>query len=127
VPGGICPPISPALFRPSYLTRIDLDTSNIVMAWLDPMSIRIRVKMETGFTLLVFPGLDPGIAPTGEIRGDPRIKSGNDVEGTGGESVSARWCYSPFLFGGQTPGLLRQQPIHRAPHMQPSRIGRDID
>jgi hypothetical protein len=37
--------------------------------------------METGFTVLVIPGLDPGIAPTGGVRGDPRIKSGDDDDG----------------------------------------------
>jgi hypothetical protein len=30
--------------------------------------------------LLVIPGLDPGIAPTDGVRGDPRIKSGDDGE-----------------------------------------------
>jgi hypothetical protein len=29
----------------------------------------------------VIPGLDPGIAPAAGIRGDPRIKSGDDGEG----------------------------------------------
>jgi hypothetical protein len=39
--------------------------------------------METGFLVLVIPvpGLDPGIASTGGVHGDPRIKSGDDDDG----------------------------------------------
>ena len=36
--------------------------------------------METGFFVLVIPGLDPGIAPAAGDRGDPRIKSGDDED-----------------------------------------------
>jgi hypothetical protein len=38
--------------------------------------------METGFPVLVIPGHDPGIAPIDGVRGDPRIKSGDDEETT---------------------------------------------
>jgi hypothetical protein len=37
--------------------------------------------METGFVVLVIPGLDPGIASTDGVRFDPRITSGDDDEG----------------------------------------------
>jgi hypothetical protein len=36
--------------------------------------------METSF-IVVIPGRDPGIASTGGVRFDPRIKSGDDDEG----------------------------------------------
>jgi hypothetical protein len=36
--------------------------------------------METGFFVLVIPGLDPGITPAAGVRWDPRIKSGDDDE-----------------------------------------------
>jgi hypothetical protein len=42
-----------------------------------------RVQMETGFLRLAMAGPDPGIAPTGGVRGDPRITSGDDNEGAG--------------------------------------------
>jgi hypothetical protein len=37
--------------------------------------------METGFLVIVIPGLDPGIAPTDGVRLDPRIKSRDDDDG----------------------------------------------
>jgi hypothetical protein len=55
----------------------------------DPICIRITLRMETGFLVLVIPvpgrdpGIDPGIAPTGGVRGDPRITSGDDDEWMG--------------------------------------------
>jgi hypothetical protein len=43
------------------------------------MGVKIRIKMETWYLLpVVIPGLDPGIARAAGVRGDPRIKSGDD-------------------------------------------------
>jgi hypothetical protein len=39
------------------------------------------VQVETGVLVLVISGRDPGIAPTDGVRGDPRIKSGDDEDG----------------------------------------------
>jgi hypothetical protein len=38
------------------------------------------ILMQTEFLVSVIPGLDPGIAPAVGVRGDPRIKSGDDDE-----------------------------------------------
>jgi hypothetical protein len=46
-----------------------------------PNGIRMGLRMETGFLVLVIPGLDPGIALTDGVRGDPRITSGDDEKG----------------------------------------------
>jgi hypothetical protein len=48
------------------------------MAGFDPMASGIGVEMEMGFLRLVIPGLGSGITPDTRVRGDPRIKSGDD-------------------------------------------------
>jgi hypothetical protein len=41
---------------------------------------RRQADIWTNFLPFVMPGLDPGTAATAGVRGDPRIKSGDDEE-----------------------------------------------
>jgi hypothetical protein len=45
------------------------------------MGITMRVQLGIGFLVLVIPGPDPGMTPNDGVRGDPRIRSGDDDEG----------------------------------------------
>jgi hypothetical protein len=64
--------------------------------------------METGFLVLVIPGLDPGIASTDGVRLDPRIKSGDDEEGAVRPAESFSSSAVILMHMGRVPAICEQ-------------------
>jgi hypothetical protein len=74
--------------------------------------LRITVQMETELLVIVIPvpgldpGINPGIASTGGVRLDPRIKSGDDDEGAVRPAKGFSDRAIILMLMGQSPALL---------------------
>jgi hypothetical protein len=70
----------------------------------------IRIRLERVFRLTVIPGRDPGIPVHAVVRGDPRIRSGDEVgPGDGVERRDGVVCvFRLTVIPGLDPGI----PVH---------------